>query len=826
MSHSGRRARLSTIRKWIACGALALYVPVIILSTVYALRAERAREINREQASRVTGVLVDTSLGKAPVPVRIGYNDVTPGGEHRGNVLLLHGTPGLALNFELLGPLIADQGYRVISIDRPGFGDSSRDLPNLSAPLQSRAAAALLMQLGVESVHIVGWSNGGPIGLEMAGNSPVKVESVTLLAATAEQETEGSGSYYFEQAKYRVGQVALNAVYYLFPHFGALPRDFVTWIRDFTDSDLRASGEDLRSLELPILVLQGRHDFLVKDWAGEQHHASAPHSRLVVYDGDHFAPFMAPEDVTQHIVAFIEAVCTGDEAGMTGELILAPRAEPLGWVGARARDFALWLPWYAELLLIALASWRFRRASLAVAALWVASGTLDIGVAIDGVALGAAVRAAMSSNQGRVAAVAQAAIGDALMVPVLRVIAGVLTGIVVPVFSWPGLLVSFVVLVVCTYILPAPWTRGSRQRFLAWFRRLRKYEYWPAYIFYAPPMLYAFTRSLTRGGLGVITRCNPAISHGGGVISETKSEILGLLRDAGAPVLPFEFVPADDDADRRSSRALTAIRERAELGGFPIVCKPDSGMRGYAMRIARDEHGLRAYVREMPRDFVIQRYHAGPHECAVFWARDPSKENDGRIFSITRKEFPFLVGDGQRSVEELIWSHPRFRCQAKVYCERLADKLNWEPDKGERVPLVRSGNHAQGAIFRDGAGLITPKLERAFAEIALSIPARDGRPGGFDIGRFDVRYEDEADLRAGRNLGIVELNGVTSESTNIYDPDHSVWWAWGIAFRHARLLVDIGAWRRSLGYPPMTLGDLMRAHREHHGGLPDLHVAD
>ncbi len=826
MSNSGRRARLSRIRGWVACGALALYVPVIVLSTVYALRAERAREVNRAQASRVTGVLVDTALGRAPVPVRIGYNDVRPTGEQRGNVLMLHGTPGLALNFDLLAPLIAEQGYRVISIDRPGFGDSSRDLPNLSASLQSRAAAALLMQLGVESVHVIGWSNGGPIALEMAGNSPVAVESVTLLAATAMQETEGSGGYYFEQAKYRVGQVALGAVYYLFPHFGALPRDFVTWIRDFTDSDLRASGLDLRSLATPILVLQGRHDFLVKDWAGERHHAAAPRSRLVVYDGDHFAPFMAPEAITPHILAFMDAARTGDEAGMTGELILAPRVEHLGWIGARFREFALWLPWYVELLLIALAAWRSRRASLAVVALWVAGGTLDIGVAIVGAALGAAVRAAMSSTQNRFAAVARASIGDALMVPVLRVIAGIFAGLVVPALSWPGLFISFVALATCTHILPAPWTRRSRQRFLAWFRRLRKYEYWPAYVFYAPPMLYAFARSLTRSGPGVVTRCNPAISHGGGVISETKSEVLGLLRDAGAPVLPFEFVPADDDADRRASRALGAITERSELGGFPIVCKPDSGMRGYAMRIARDEHDLRAYVRDMPRDFVIQRYHAGPHECAVFWARDPSRENAGRIFSITRKEFPFLVGDGRRSVEELIRSHPRFRCQAEVYCERLADKLKWEPERGERVPLVRSGNHAQGAIFRDGADLVTPELERAFSEIALSIPARDGRPGGFDIGRFDVRYEDEAELRAGRNLGIVELNGVTSESTNIYDPARSVWWAWGITFRHARLLVDIGAWRRSLGYPPMTLGDLVRAHREHHGGLPDLHVAD
>jgi hypothetical protein len=45
---------------------------------------------------------------------------------------------------------------------------------------------------------------------------------------------------------------------------------------------------------------------------------------------------------------------------------------------------------------------------------------------------------------------------------------------------------------------------------------------------------------------------------------------------------------------------------------------------------------------------------------------------------------------------------------------------------------------------------------------------------GFYFGRFDVRFNSEDELRKGEGFRIVEANGVTSESTNLYDPDYSV----------------------------------------------------
>src|SRR5207248_677385 len=46
---------------------------------------------------------------------------------------------------------------------------------------------------------------------------------------------------------------------------------------------------------------------------------------------------------------------------------------------------------------------------------------------------------------------------------------------------------------------------------------------------------------------------------------------------------------------------------------------------------------------------------------------------------------------------------------------------------------------------------------------------------GFYIGRYDIRYRSDEELRAGKGFQIIELNGAASEATNIYDASNSLW---------------------------------------------------
>ena len=123
------------------------------------------------------------------------------------------------------------------------------------------------------------------------------------------------------------------------------------------------------------------------------------------------------------------------------------------------------------------------------------------------------------------------------------------------------------------------------------------------------------------------------------------------------------------------------------------------------------------------------------------------------------------------------------------------------PGPGETVRLVEAGNHCQGAIFLDGWRLDSPELEETIDRISQSVP-------GFFVGRYDLRYASEEALRRGEGFQIVELNGTSSEATNIYDPANSLCKAYRILFRQWSLLFQIGAANRRRGHLPLPLTTL------------------
>src|SRR5262249_4098021 len=143
---------------------------------------------------------------------------------------------------------------------------------------------------------------------------------------------------------------------------------------------------------------------------------------------------------------------------------------------------------------------------------------------------------------------------------------------------------------------------------------------------------------------------------------------------------------------------------------FPVVLKPDAGERGAGVRMARDADEVLAYLSRHAAPVIVQKFHPGPHEAGIFYYRLPGAPR-GRSFSITDKRFPEVVGDGRATLGDLIWSHPRYRMQARTFLARHAERLGEVPAAEERVRLCQSGNHAQGTMFRDGGHLATPELE-------------------------------------------------------------------------------------------------------------------
>jgi hypothetical protein len=248
-------------------------------------------------------------------------------------------------------------------------------------------------------------------------------------------------------------------------------------------------------------------------------------------------------------------------------------------------------------------------------------------------------------------------------------------------------------------------------------------------------------------------------------------------------------------------RGVAAFLDCAGVS-FPLVLKPDVGQRGAGVRKVRSLDEAMDYLREAAYPVVAQPWHPGPFEAGIFYYRHP-EEPRGRIFSITDKIFPTIVGDGVRTAAELVQAHPRLSRQWLVFRQRHGATLARVLDAGDTFALGEVGNHCQGTLFRDAGALWTPALEARIDGIARQTP-------GFFIGRFDVRYTTRAGLMAGDDLAIVELNGVTSEPTDVYDPDRRLTSSYQALFEQWRLVFAIGTANRRAGHSGSSISRLVQ----------------
>ncbi len=795
-------------------------------------------------------------------------------GETR-TVILLHGSPGDADNLRMLGAMVAQAGFEVIAPDLPGFGDSTGRVPSYSTKAHARSLLGLMDSLGIQRAHVVGWSMGGGVALYAADLQPERFASVAMVGAIGDQAFEGSGSYWFEHVKYGVGYVALVLGPKVVPHFGLLGNDWLVstreaFIRNFWDSDQRPLEGIMRRLAIPTLVLHGREDFLVPLRAAERHHELIAPSSLVITPYSHFMPLPPPMGqpaaALEHLTPFWLRHVRPGAVEERRVLDLSTRApwfigDALGEPLAR---LLVALPWWVVLAATGLACRLWPRLTTLVATMLMSAVLLDPGVGVAGLLLGAGARrwreregeppsssgADSGSAGGSLLAAALkaalATIGAMARTLIVIIAAAVLTPtLIAPLgqaFRAPGLLVGMAPALLALAVVSDGLTRSGRWRLKTTYLRWRHHEFWPTWLLYAPLIPYALWLAWREGHALAFLCVNPGIEHGGGWIDESKHRVMQGL-DAAASRTPGDrdrvaatFLVGSGESggwggsggspEERAGRALALMRENSAIGRFPVILKPDAGQRGHAVRLARSDADVLASFRETSRPVVVQQYCPGPCECGVFWVRSPERPESGRIYSITRKTFPVIEGDGVRTLEELIRAHPRFRMQAGVFLARLGARRRAVPARGERLRLGEAGNHAQGTMFTDGSDLITPALEAAINALSLAFPGGPGEgwtAGGFDFGRFDIRYASDDQLRRGEAFSIVELNGSSSEATALYDPSRGLLWALGLLLGQWNIIFRLGGLRRRAGARPPTLSQVlgwMRRHFNQRDGSP------
>lgn len=337
-------------------------------------------------------------------------------------------------------------------------------------------------------------------------------------------------------------------------------------------------------------------------------------------------------------------------------------------------------------------------------------------------------------------------------------------------------------------------TRLFHHRF---FIKLFNWEYWSHGAIYGWVYPVWFFLGLRARSFFFFSASNPLIRNGG-LLNESKKAISQLIPAELQPKTSFFSLPTNVDI---------VLKELSDNGlEFPLVGKPDVGGRGRGVKALKDIEDVKFFLKLVTMDFHIQEYVSYKNEIGLFYYRYPDSEK-GVISGIVRKEFLSVTGDGKSSVRELLLMNKR----ALVYLhdfERIQkDNMEMVLPEGEVRVISPYGNHARGAMFLDDSALIDETLTRTMDQVCKQIPE-------FYFGRLDIRFDNWEDLKRGRKFCIIEVNGAGAEPTHMYDPRHSVFFAWKEIVRHWIILWRVSVRNHKRGVPYMNMKDGLRMFSE------------
>jgi hypothetical protein len=318
--------------------------------------------------------------------------------------------------------------------------------------------------------------------------------------------------------------------------------------------------------------------------------------------------------------------------------------------------------------------------------------------------------------------------------------------------------------------------------------RLFHWEYWSFHTVYVPIYPVFIFLCLRARSFFFYAASNTKIKNGG-FLGESKKDIFELVPAQWQP--RTIFFPAGSNPDAVLEKLLQADFR------FPLIGKPDIGARGRGVKKLKDAADVLSYVSSATIAFHVQEFISYENEAGIFYYRFPG-QSKGKISGIVHKEFLKVTGDGHQNIRALLQDSPRAILQLVRLETTEPDLLNHIPAAGEIFTVVPYGNHARGAMFLDDSASVNEKLEHVMDEICRQIPM-------FYFGRMDIRYENRELLEEGKSFFILEVNGAGSEPTHMYDPRHSLFFAWKEIIRHWVILFKISRANHKLGYPYLTV---------------------
>jgi len=275
------------------------------------------------------------------LPIRLGgedyrmaYMDVAPVGPANGRtVVLFHGMNFFAAAFEPTIEALRHEGFRVLAVDRLGYGRSSKPDIHYNLHMPARHTKALLDHLGIETAAIVGHSMGGMVATRFASTYPETTSHVVMVNQIGLTDTRHATEWTDPQVAY---EQALGTDYRstLAGHVRYYPLgwkpEYLHWVK--VQYGLTLSGDwprmakvraaqrmilfedpvvhEWQYIDTKALVIGGAEDRLVADYPAAARHVAETlqNAELVIFPGVGHAPaFEAPDEFHAELIRFLES---------------------------------------------------------------------------------------------------------------------------------------------------------------------------------------------------------------------------------------------------------------------------------------------------------------------------------------------------------------------------------------------------------------------------------------------------------------------------------------------------------------------------------------
>jgi len=247
-----------------------------------------------------------TANGKA---ARTQIDDITMYFQIHGEgepILLLHGdtTYGEMVRNQILA---LAKHYQVIVPDLRAHGRTSDSDKPLSRSLMARDVVELLDQLGLAKAHVVGWSGGGSVGLNLAVHHRRRVRRLVGIACVFRPDgfTEtfaAYGSLTFD----KVAPAQVELYRSIAPDPDHLPVYLEKMKAMWFGPEGYPTRDELMGITVPTLLLIGDADEYVRQEHFAELHHLVPGSKLMVFPGEgHGVPETEPELVSAAILEFL-----------------------------------------------------------------------------------------------------------------------------------------------------------------------------------------------------------------------------------------------------------------------------------------------------------------------------------------------------------------------------------------------------------------------------------------------------------------------------------------------------------------------------------------